>query len=275
MSMTGGISFFEKNKALKKDGAACVASSNTSDQNLVLGTNKYFKWQSSGSDDSTTETLTITLPESVSVSRIFLLGHNFDTFTIKYGAGAGSNFANVTGLDAYSGNAISESGFTRDAAYYQFDAVTTNRFIVTATVAQTTDAEKELVQFVATNEIATLTGYPEITGLRFDRNDRGAQSVSGRTHIEKGYETCSFGLKLSSYNVQADITALESLHDRNEPFLVWLNGGKPSNFTYAQRGFRVGDVYQMQTAGGIQTGYYRNIYPAGVEQQYRFEEVDQ
>lgn len=271
MSMTGGISFFEKNKTLYEDGGRCVASSNTADQNLPLGTNKYFTWESSGSDDTTTETLTITLPESVEISRIFLIGHNFKQFQIKYGAA--QNFAGVTGLDAYSGALISETTFARDAAYYEFTPVTTDTVTITIDKTQTVDAEKEINQIIITNEIGTLVGYPKITGAKFDRDDRTDQSVSGRSHVEKGYETSSFGLDLSSYPGQADINILEGLHDRNEAFLVWLNGGVPDNFTYTQRGFRVGDVYQMQTVGGLPTGYYKNIYPAAVEQSYRFLEV--
>lgn len=271
MSLTGGISFFEKNKALYEDGATLVASSNTADQNLPLGTNKYFIWESSGSDDVTTETLTITLPESVSMSRIFLVGHNFDTFQIQYGASL--DFSNVVGLDGYSGALISETGFTRDTAYYEFNAVTTDTIIITADTTQTANAEKQINQIIVTNEIGTLTGYPVITNPNFDRDTRSEKATSGRLHLEKGYENASFGLNLNAYPVQADINILEGLHDRNEPFLVWLNGGKPANFTYTQRGFRVGDIYNMQTTGRLRTGYYKNIYPAGVEQNYNFEEV--
>lgn len=271
MSMTGGISFFEKSKALYAGGSSCVASSNTADQNLFLGQNKYFKWKSSGSDDMTTETLTITLAESVAINRIFLLGINFKAFQIQYGAG--SDFSNVTGLDSYSGSAIDVSDYAGDAAYFEFDEVTTDTIIITIDTTQTADAEKEIVQFIATNEIGTLTGFPTITGGAADRTERRAVSVSGRSHIEKGYESFSFSLELSSYNVQADLDVLEGLHDRNEPFLVWLCGGKPTNFRFKQRGFRVGDVYQMQTVGEMTSGYYRNIYPAGVEKRYRFEEA--
>ena len=271
MSMTGGISFYDKNKSLFDDGSTCVASTNTADQNLVLGTNKYFKWESIGSDDVTTETLTITLPSAISLSRIFLLDHNFKNFGIQYGASL--DFANVTGLDSYSDNQILETGFSRNTAYYQFDAVTTDTIIISIDTTQTVDAEKFLHQFIITNELGTLTGFPDMTGIKLDRNDRKDKAISGRLHIEKGYETASFRLKLASYPVQADIDLLDSLHSRELPFLSWLNGGKPDQFRFEQRGFRLEDVYQVKVDKPAKNSFNKNIYVLGVNQSYSFMEV--
>ncbi|MGR3219401.1 MAG: hypothetical protein ACUZ8H_06225 [Candidatus Anammoxibacter sp.] len=271
MSLTGGISFFAKNKALFVDGSTLAASSNTADQNLPLGTNKFFSWESIGSNDATTETLTITLPVAKSISRIFLVGHNFDDFQIQYGAS--QNFANVKGLDNYAGALISETGFTRDTAYYEFDAVTTDKIIVTIDTTQIANAQKFISQIIITDEIGTLTGFPNISNPNFDRDERSQKAASGRVHIEKGFESASFGLDLKTYGIQADIDILEGLHDRNESFIVWLNGGLPDNFRLKQRGFRVGDIFQMQTTKGLKTGYYKNLYKSGVMQTYGFQEV--
>jgi len=271
MSLVEGISFFEKSKSLFADGATAVASSNTPDQNLPLGTNKFFTWESIGSDDTTTETITVTLATPVAISRIFLVGHNFDDFQIQYGASL--DFTNVLGLDSYSDNLISETGFTRNTAYYEFDSVTTDTIIITADTTQVVDAEKVINQIIITNELGTLVGFPQMAGLGFDRNERSQKAVSGRSHIEKGYETVQFGLGLEAYPVQADVTLLESLHDRNEPFLVWLSGGNPDNFKIKTRGFRVEDVFQVQTTGGLATGYFKNLYKSGVVQSFGFQEV--
>ena len=271
MSMTGGISFFDKNKALFDDGSTCVASTNTADQNLILGTNKYFKWESIGSDDITTETLTITLPTAISLSRILLLDHNFKNFGIQYGASL--DFANVLGLDSYSDNQILETGFAKNTAYYEFDAVTTDTIIISIDTTQVADAQKFLHQFIITNELGTLTGFPGMNGIKLDRNDRKDKAISGRLHIEKGYETASFRLNLKAYPVQADIDTLDSLHDRELPFLAWLNGGKPDQFRLDQRGFRLEDVYQMKVDKPAKNSFYKNIYTAAVDQSYSFVEV--
>ena len=273
MSMTGGISFFDKNRALFKDGASAVASSNTDDQNLILGQNKYYSWQSNGSDDMTTETITITLAAAISISRIFLVNHNFKAFQIQYDNGSPTDFANVAGLDSYSGNSIDVTNFSRNTAYFEFDAVTTDTIIITVDTTQTVGAEKVLGQFIATNEIGTLTGYPVLNRVRSNRNIKRERSVTGRNHIQKGFEVASFDLNLQSYPLQADIDILDSLHQREDNFLVWLCGGKPDQFRLTQRGFLIDDIYEMQVTAPLENGYKDNVYRHGVQQKYNFEEA--
>ncbi len=273
MSMTGGISFFDKSKSLYKDGASAVASSNTPAQNLCLGTNKYFKWISAGSDDSTTETLTITLPVAVSISRLFLINHNLKGFTIKYGPGSGTNFAAVLGLDSYSDNKIQLTTCARNTSYFEFTPVTTDRLILTMTTTQTVDAEKYLNQFIVTNELGTLVGYPKINGVTLDRGARREEAISGRFQLQKSYEVAGFDLSLSTYPNQDDLDLLDSLHDREEPFLSWLCGGLPDQFRLKQRGFRAQDLYQMQIDKALKNSYEKNIYLMGANQFYSFLEV--
>lgn len=271
MSMSGGVSFYEKSKALFADGATAAASSANAFANLAIGTNKYFKWVSSGSDDLTTETYTITLPAAVAISRIFLVGHNFKQFQIKYGVG--TDFTGVTGLDDYSGSSISETTFARDTAYYEFDEVTTDTIILTVDKTQTADAEKEIIQVIATNEIGTLEGFPTVNGVKLDRNTFKDKATSGRLHVQRGYENASFNMRLSTYPIQDDIDILDTLHAKNEPFLVWLNGGKPDQFRFTQRGWRLQDIYQMQIDDDANNGFAQNVYVMGVDQSYSFVEV--
>jgi len=272
MSITGGISFYDENKSLYNNGALAVASSNLSDQNLPLGTNKYFKWSSFGSNDSTTETYTITLPAAVSLSRIFLMDHNLKKFQIKYGT-TPIDFTGVIGLDSYSDSKIDITDFTRNTAYFEFDAVTTDTLVLTMDTTQTANAEKFLVQFIATNEIGTLLGYPKLNNIKLDRDIKRSKSISGRSHIEKSYESGSFDLSLKRYSKQDDIDILDALHDRETPFLAWLCGGLPDQFTTKQRGFRVQDIYNMEISRAMSNAYDANVYLMGVNQKYSFQEV--
>ena len=271
MSMTGGISFYDKSKTLFANGAQAVASSNINDQNLPLSTNKYFKWESSGSDDAITETYTITLPIAISINRIFLIDHNFKKFQIQYGASL--DFANVTGLDNYVDSKIDVTGFARDTAYFEFDAVTTDTLILTIDTTQVVDAEKIIAQFIATNEIGTLTGYPKLNAVTLNRDTKREKAISGRFHIQKSFESAAFDLNLSTYPLQADIDLLDGLYNREDSFLVWLSGGLPNQFTYSQRGFLLKDVYQMQISRGLKNSYEKNVYLLGVNQKYSFIEV--
>lgn len=271
--MSGGISFYDKSLSLYADGATVAASSNTPDQNLCLSNNKYYRWESSGSDDLTTETLTLTLPSAISISRLFLVNHNFKAFQVQYDNGSPADFANVLGLDSYSDSAIDVTNFTRNTAYFEFDAVTTDTIILTVDTTQTADAEKYLGQFIVTNELGTFEGYPKLNGVSIDRNIRREEATSGRFQIQKGYEVAGFDLSLSTYPKQNDITLLESLHDRENEFLVWLCGGLPDQFRIKQRGFRVNDLYQMQIDKALRNAYDKNVYLMGVNQTYSFVEV--
>lgn len=278
MSLTGGISFYKRNKASFEDGSTAVASTGSLEATLILGTNKFFKWSSVGSDDTTVETITITMPAAVTISRIFLVDHNWKEFTVKFDGG--TDFTTVVGIDGALGGGIAETAFVRDTAYYEFDAVTATTIEITVTKTQVVDEEKTLVLFIVTEELGTFTGFPQHRGVRLNRNDKIERAISGRMHVEKSYESASLQLTLKTYasgttdaTGQADLDLLDTLHDLNIPFIVWSNGGVPSNFRFEQRGWRLKDVYQMQTVKGAINAYDRNVYIMGVNQKFSFVEV--
>jgi len=277
MSLTGGISFYKKNKALFKDGSSAVASTGSSEASLVLGTNKFFEWSSVGSNDTVTETITISMPAAVTIDRIFLGDHNWKEFTVKFDSG--TDFTTVVGIDGALGGGITEAAFVRDTAYYEFDAVTATTIEITVTKTQTANEEKTLVLFIATEELGTLTGFPNNKGVTLSRNESSEKAISGRFSIEKSYESASLELSLKTYAGrtdaigQADIDLLDSLHDMNIAFIVWANGGIPSKFRFSQRGWRLKDIYHMQTVRGTRNAYDRNVYVMGVNQKYNFVEV--
>jgi len=270
MSLSGGISFFDKSLSLFKDGVTAAASSNTAAQNLALGSNKYYRWESAGSNDATTETLVLTFPASVSISRIFLMGHNLKNYTIT---SADGSFSNVKSLDASGLSGISETAYARSMSYYEFTPITINDLTITMNTTQTANAQKFLNQIICTNELGTLRGFPNLTAVSIDRNLIKDRTISGRSLIEKGVETAAFDLRLNNYPYQGDVDLLDALHNREKPFLAWLCGGKIDNFRIQQRGWKLEDVYQMQIDAALKNGYERNVYSLGVSGSYSFEEV--
>jgi hypothetical protein len=273
MSMTGGVSFFDKSQCLFKDGATCVASSNTAAQNLVLSNDKYYQWESSGSDDMTTETLTITLPVSTTFNRIFILGHNLKAFQISITGDTFANLSSEEGTATISSGDIDQTNCAKSTSYFEFDNVTGTEIVLTMDTTQTVDAEKYVGQVIVTTEIGTLTGFPNINDLKTDPNIIKDKTISGKYIIEKGAHVANFDMKLTTYPVQADIDILDSLFIREDPFLVWLCGGKTSNFRLTQRGWRLGDVYQMQVDSDLKNGFRSNVYALAVNQSYGFQEV--
>ncbi len=84
MAISGGIKFFDKSINLAADGTTIVGSTGDGSSASAIDRNKLSKWRSSGSDDTTTETLTLTLPTSTSFDRLLLLDHNFLDFNVQY-----------------------------------------------------------------------------------------------------------------------------------------------------------------------------------------------
>lgn len=259
MTISGGIKVFDKSRALIKDGASVVASSGDASADLALSMNRNVRWDSVGSDDTTAETFVITMA-SVAIDRIFIVDHNLKDFSITYGAGA-SSFANVAGIDGALGGGIVETVFAQDTAYYEFDSVTTTQINITATKTQTVDAEKHMTLVAVTTEIGTFVGFP-LTKPKIKANSKIAKTQNGKFKTQKGNETFQCGLEVE-YSEEADITILNTLYEKQEPFLIWLSGGKfgSSNFSVTNfKSWRLKDLYQVQSFGDMESEFANNVY---------------
>lgn len=257
MTISGGIKFFDKSKCLLKDGAAIAASSGDASADYALSMNRYLRWDSVGSNDTTAETLVITFP-SATIDRILLVDHNLKDFSITYGAGA-SAFSGVVGING-AGSGIIETAFAQDTAYYEFTPVTTTRINITATKTQMANAQKYITLIAATAEIGTLEGYPTVTPTII-ANEKRAQTLGGKYITQKSYEI--FGAKLAfEYTSQNDVNILNTLFETQAPFLIWLCGGKYStdNFSVDLKNWRLKDLYQVQTYGQISNTFRKGIY---------------
>jgi len=264
MTITGGIKFFERSSALFNDGTTAVASSNSSAANNIL-TNRLdlVYWESIGSDDLTTETITVTYNTTVTIDRIILNKINFKEFTVKYDSGGmWTDFTSVFGIDGALAGGISETAFADESAYYEVASITTSELQISVTKTQVADAEKIIYNLFTTEELGTFTGYPQIVDIDFNRNSRESQVLSGLAQIQKSYEVNSFGLEFESYPSQADMDLINVLFDESKSFLVWLCGGRRGSdyFRFDIKGFRLPDIYNMQTSGSINPSYPLTTY---------------
>lgn len=266
MSITSGIKFFQTSQCLNVNGSTASATNGSSTANYALDRNPFTYWYTVGSSDVSTETYTITLASPATINRILLLDHNFKQYTIQYFASAAwHNFTNVVGLDG-SVSGISETIFADNSSYYEFDSVTATSIKLTVTKTQLANQDKQLSQFIITNEIGTFMGFPQVKSVTVDRNSKVKKTLSGRFSIQKADETAAFSLSFKSYPssiiYNVDIDLLMALHDQDTPFLVWLCGGRRGStyFNYTLRGFRLKDVYQMQIDKAYKLSYTESIY---------------
>jgi len=263
MAISGGIKFFKKSKILD----ATVVSNTSGDATAenLLDSNKETFWRSVGSDDTTTEEIVITFAEAKTIDRLFLVDFNGLDFNVQYDSGGYTHFANVTDLDGSQTN-ITRTDYAKDTYYAEFDSVSTTMIRIQILKTQTVDDEKYINQVVVTEELSTLVGYPMVKSIKIDRQLRSKKTLSGKYSIQKSLE--SFGYRLSfkdypsssTYNV--DIDAVLALHDNEDPFIVWLCGGRylAKHFNYVLRGFRLKDVVQMQVNKTYDLSYTNNTY---------------
>lgn len=271
--ISGGVKFFDKNRALFRDGNQASAGTNDSAAKFILDVSKYTRWESIGSDDTTTETITINFKIAQTLDRLIFTGHNFKAFSVKYNDG--TEFANVSGLDGDLIGGIVETAYDKDTAYYKFDSVVVSSIVISIDTTQVVDAEKFLNQFIATVELGTFAGFPRVQNVQHNRNIKGSKALSGKNVIQKGYETTTFRLNFKSYPVQADIDILEGVHERENSFLVWLCGGRYGleHFTIEQRGWRLRDLYNMQISRPLNANYEKSIYQNGANTSMALVEV--
>lgn len=273
--ITGGIKFFSKNQVLEIDGGSITASSGDVVAESAIDKNPITSWISVGSDDSTTETLTLTFP-SATIDRILLQNHNWREFTVEYWNGSSwTSFANVVGLDG-STSGISETDFADDTAYYEFDEVTTTQLRIQVVKTQTADEEKNIAQVIACQELGTLQGFPMVKRLRHSRNERKKTMLSGKVFIQKSIDSFECRIDFQDYpgSYSADIDLAMSLFDREDPFLMWLCGGRrgADYFSKAVRGFRLQDVYLMQVGKDVTIDYRSGGYKNPVNLSVDLEE---
>ncbi len=276
-TITGGIKFFEKSKCLAKDGASAEVVSGDVVSDYMLDTNPITSWNSVGSSDIVTETLTIRFGFESEINRILLINHNFKAYTIQYWNGSTYvDFSNVYKLTGTVQSSITETVNANDTSYYEFDTVTTTIIKITITTTQVANDEKYIFQVIATKELGTLEGYPIINSLKQSRNTVVTEMLSGKQNITKGYETFSCKLQFKNYpaSLSDDLDLVWTLYDSQDPFLVWLCGGHTTSsyFRYALRGFRPRDIYQCQVKGDVPVSYYKNIYNAPVNLELQLEE---
>lgn len=266
MTISGGVKFFEPNMALAKNGVTIVSSvSNDAASGLIIDDSKITRWESIGSNNSITEILTITFPSSVTINRMFLLKHNFKNFIIYYWTGSSfSELLNVIDIDGVKIKST-YTDFTHENLYLEFDEVSTTIIKIEVDFTQTPGAQKHIASWIATSEIGTFTGYPGIKPI-VSRNESVVNNLSRKKKIFKSFETFAVNLNFGTYPETSDLTLADLLFDREDPFLVYLSGGRTgsSYFKTVIRGFRLEDLYLMQSLGIYAPSYTKNIYTSGV-----------
>lgn len=279
MSISGGVKFFDLSRARPDLATVAASTGNTAAPRIIDGS-IYTMWQSVGSNDATTETITLTFSPAISINRLLLSNHNFKDFNIQYNTGAGfTHFAAVVGLDASMTN-ITETAFADTTAYYEFTPVTGITSIrIQVLKTQVVNAQKYLFRFFAFTEMGTFIGFPVVSSSGHSRNERAQRTASDKFKVQKGYRTAAFGVTFKDYSSalvhRADITLVQTLFDLETPFSLWLCGGRRGEdyFRHSIFGWGLNDLLTMNIIGLWNPVFNGNIYVGGINAAVNFVEA--
>jgi hypothetical protein len=255
-TITGMMKIFKQNFLAAEALTFSVTSGAASIDN-IKDFDKNTKWVSVGSDDLTTEVITITFTNSVTINRLLLLNMNFKNFSAEYWNGSiWTDFTNVYS-DATSSvkSEISETANTENSKYYEFDEVTTTKVRVSATETFIANAEKFLHEMYVGSEIGTfiddITSSPNKYKpiVSNTRSTYITKSNGGMIKYERG----------DKYNVKVDIKELFNTEDQDivntmyddGQFAIYPCGAIP----YSQRGWRAQDLYNVIIRGNNQAEF--------------------
>ena len=250
--ISGRIKIFKLSPLSLTEGAE-VTTSDGSNGDFLLSKNNETQYNSINQDDSDV-TINITFPPSV-INRILLLDHNLKSFSFA------QSFTNITDIKNKPLATIVETNNQSRVSYFAFDKKEISS--LTLTIGKTNPAMevKKIGRLIICEEIGTFTGYPEIKGISFSNNARNVKSKGGGTFVTKQKRTMSnLPLAFKNYFQIEDIALIQDLHQRQQSFLIWPCGGVEDNFRFLVEGYRLQDIYKVQTKGDIRIMYKDGSY---------------
>lgn len=257
--------FFEKSRAdFDIEEVALTVTSGAGSIERIRDRTTYRKWQSIGSDDTTTETITIDWNSSQTIDSIFVIKSNWKEYTIKYWDGASYvDFSTV----------IAETTNTDETKLHEFDAVTTERIQINIETTFVADAEKQVFQVVPTKSVGTFVGYPQFApNNRIERVRK--ELLNGKPRFSDYDFQFRCTMTFQRYPVAADHSIITSLFLARREFLFWPCGGDETQFRFEFVGTRLEDLFLVQFADGqLPQWFEQNIYENGAEYSISLEEV--
>lgn len=82
-------------------------------------------------------------------------------------------------------------------------------------------------------------------------------------------------MNFRSYPIEGDITLSNTMFDMRESFTLWPSGGGfgSKHFLFATEGWRLEDIYNVQTIGRKGRNWYKNFYKSGINTNLNMIEV--
>jgi hypothetical protein len=259
------ILFFRKSRCdIGNPNVTVTASNGQASALFPLNRSNASAWVTDGSNDAENTTYIVDWVDTIPITDILLVGQNFKNFQIQYWDGAA--------YQSFS-TPISATTNAEKNLHFNFPEVETSRLKMTVLGTIVPNDEKYLYQFIATQRIGRLNGWPQINQPTHSQNLKVTAMLSGKKSVATNVGQFSCVLKVKHWKDTADISIVESLYRSPEGFLVWLCGGDEDQFAINAIGYRFQDVYLMRCTDSYVPRFDEGIYVHGLDLDLKLEEV--
>jgi hypothetical protein len=265
--MASQILFFKKNYAdLEYDYVTVTASEGQDLATNILNRSNRSAWATVDSTDASGTTLEINLGDVRRVTDLLLLKHNFKSFHIEYyddDSSVWSDFATP----------INPTDNAEASNHWNVSEVQTSKIRITINGTQTPDSDKYLYQFIVTERIGKLEGWPIIKDPTLSRDIKKTKMLSGKMHVVESVGFYSATLSVSNWKNASDLEIIEELYNSSEGFLFWPCGGDTSQFFSVRQGYRMEDIFLVRCMNEYQPEFAKGFYQSGIKIDVQLAEV--
>lgn len=210
---------FNKQNFILTTSALTLSTNSLLAENLI-NPNKDYQYFSNGDDsDLTTTTITLTFDNTTTISRIALLNHNFQDFTMFYNGATANTFTLTSGATSTS----DWSSNSETSQYLQFATLAVSSVTIEATETITANAEKHMSFLYVSDNYFTFDRIPASNSYKPAINPKQVvhQMGDGGTKIHNVDFKRSADIKYK-YLTDAQREQLKSIWDLDDPFYFAL-----------------------------------------------------
>ncbi|MCP3684532.1 MAG: hypothetical protein GY861_17845 [bacterium] len=270
---TGQIRFFKKSKLdISNVQASITVTDPTATNNgqtfvdFLRNRNNVSAWLTTGSNDAAKTVLEFNLTEERDVDSVLFILHNFKGYTLKYWDG--SAYVDFS-------TPINVTGNTAKTTFHEFPTVTTSALQLVITGTFVADADKKMRQVIITEKLISgqLEGWPVIRKPRHTTNKKVSSMLSGKVNVVESVGGFEADLSVRNWNKDADLEIVEEIYLGKRGVLMWLSGGKESQFGQQRIGYRDEDIYLVRAINDYSPEWVSGVYRNGLRILMRLREA--
>ena len=265
--MGQGIRFFNRSYSditrLDLEEILISVTNNNDFKTFMVDRDPFTRYQSSGAnDDLITVELTVDFLQDRFISDLILVDTNLKDFELQQWDSGSMSYVTV----------LTETANTANTVYKTFTGLTTDKVKLKMNKTIVADQEKYLNLFIITSEIGQLE-YRPFPRPDHDGNIIENKMIDGKSKFVFNQIQHNFEIEFSGYTNINDRQLLQTLSDLKDSFLIWPCGGDEAQFSYADEGWRLEDIYLVNRSNQPSPFFTKNYYKAGTNARLLLKEV--